>query len=219
MATAEKVYEAAVMKRESHDLDSAFLLLEEALDMGLNKPMDIIHDSVWHYLVDDPKWRPKMRDLLKRYAEESEANMARKDEPGLPIQVEITIVEEDTNIPVSNALIELVQADEDGLYFNEQSEFNPRIFAYLITNEKGECKISTVYPGRYRDDANEEVPSHIHFQVEATGYRMYASEFAFADDSVFQMSNNPEGVPVAQFHGNESDRTYRVRIELQPTEN
>ena len=44
------------------------------------------------------------------------------------------------------------QTEHEGRYFNEQSMWNPRLFAYLKTSEKGIFAIETIQPGHYKDD-------------------------------------------------------------------
>ena len=46
------------------------------------------------------------------------------------------IIDEDTGLALNKVKIELVHTDKEGFYFREEGSWNPRIFAYLQSNEK-----------------------------------------------------------------------------------
>lgn len=212
---AEQTYQKASRMMLARKYDSAIVLLKQAFEQGFERPMGIVTDSNFYYLIDDPNYRPKVRSLLKAFSREPQATMNRPEEPGQPIWVKGRILEESSNQAVENVLVELVHADQDGLYFGEKSTWNPRIFAYLKTDKNGAFSIGTIQPGIYQDDEGNDVPSHIHFTLEADGYRVYASEFTFENDPIFKESDNPEVIPVAQLKDAEDESQFEVTIYVQ----
>ena len=125
------------------------------------------------------------------------------------------VIDENTGKPLSGVSVELVHTDNEGLYFAENSTFNPRLFAYLKTDENGEFVVNTIKPGRYKDDDGNDVPSHIHFTLEKAGYRSYGSEFTFSDDPVFRANGNVDEVPVAELKHVDGKEQYLVSIGMQ----
>ncbi|MCP4442503.1 MAG: hypothetical protein GY810_26655 [Aureispira sp.] len=205
-------YELAMQKSSHGELDSALLLLEKAFetDKRLN-PMDIIQEKAFYPLVDSPGIRPKTRDLLKAFSKKEKANMVRAEEFGSRIFVIGRVINEYSQKPIENALVELNQAAQNGLYFEEQSLFNPRLFAFFKTTKNGEFSVETIQPGSYSG-----VASHIHFNISADGYRSYGSEFTFESDSIFRAMGNVDQVPVAYLDTADGQEIYRVTIPLQP---
>ncbi|RMG26614.1 MAG: hypothetical protein D6730_08775 [Bacteroidetes bacterium] len=211
--TTEGYYQLAAEMCAASQYDSALVWLKLALEKGLEKPMRVVRDRNFSPLIDHPDYRPEIRSLLKSFASEHQATMVSKREAGTPLSLSAKVLDESTHLPVQHVQVELVQADHEGRYFNEPSKWNPRLFAYLITDEKGEFSIHTIRPGRYRDDQDMEVPAHIHFTLEARGYRMYASEFTFEDDSILMARGNTDGVAVALRQGEQG--LYSITLYLQ----
>ncbi|MBT8220442.1 MAG: hypothetical protein KJP00_11480 [Bacteroidia bacterium] len=213
--SADHYFEIAKIKMLESQYDSAIVYLTKALESGFENPMAVVVKSEFYHVIDDPVYRPKIRTLLAEYAIEHDATMVRPDEPGPRIFVEVQVLAELDNQPVPNAKIELVQTDIHGRYFDENSQWNPRIFGYLITDEDGKCTIHTIHPGRYKDDQGETVPAHIHFTLEAEGYRTYASEFTFENDTIFIRDGNDEEFPVARLDNPKDQDHFKVTIYLQ----
>ena len=214
-------YKIHFEKAEEHaineQLDSALGQLELSFKFGYPNPMSIVLNQDLKALIDSHTYRPKTRELLKQFAKENSAKMIGANEVGDRISVQIQLVNEQTQKPVNNALLELIHADNKGQYFTETTLYNPRIFAYLKSNEEGVVQIETIKPGSYLDDDKNEVPAHIHFGIEANGYRNYYSEFTFEDDPIFKANGNEENVPVASKQDGETV-SYLVIIPLQPNE-
>lgn len=195
--------------------DSAIILLGHAFEQGFEYPMEIVTDSNFYYLIDDPLYRSEIRKILKEFAAENHSSMVRVEEPGSSIVVNGIIRDESNNQPIENVLVELVHTDNNGFYFKEKSMWNPRLFAYLKTDSNGEFLVNTILPGRYQDDNANDVPSHIHFTLEADGYRTYASEFTFENDSVFKANGNIDRVPVALIKKEIGENYYQVTLNMQ----
>ena len=210
----DQLYEQTKEKVKRQQYDSAITLLQRGLDFGFDWPMYIVTDSNLVVLVDHPGSRPKIRMMLQEHASGHHAPMVRSSEMGESIRVKGVIVDEQTQQPIPDVQIELVQADANGLYFPEQSTWNPRIFAYLVTNEVGEFSVSTIRPGKYEDDDGATVPAHIHFTLNKDGYRVFGSEFTFEDDSLIMAKGNLDQVPVAILEPGSMSK-YFVRIPMQ----
>lgn len=212
---AVQFYHNAQEKIVQKEYESTITLLRQALENGLENPMQIVQDSNFFVLIDNPKYRPEIRSLLEAFAIEHQAKMIRSDEEGEPIVVKGQIIDEANNEPLNNVKLELVHTDNDGYYFREKSTWNPRLFAYLITDDKGAFSISSIKPGRYKDDDGNDVPAHIHFTLKKEGYRVYASEFTFEDDSILIANGNIDNVIVAKLKSNEDQKQYQVVISMQ----
>ncbi|MDX3803734.1 intradiol ring-cleavage dioxygenase [Streptomyces sp. AK04-3B] len=86
---------------------------------------------------------------------------------GIPLKLALTVVDDDTCVPISNALVELWHADALGEYSgfvgnNGHTEPDSGTFLRggVLTNASGVASITTVYPGWYRGRC-----VHIHVKV------------------------------------------------------
>ncbi|MFI5871457.1 intradiol ring-cleavage dioxygenase [Streptomyces sp. NPDC051445] len=76
--------------------------------------------------------------------------------PGIPLKLTLTVVDDDTCVPLSNALVEVWHADHLGEYSgfvgaNGHSEPDDGTFLRggVLTNASGVAIITTIYPGWY----------------------------------------------------------------------
>ncbi len=210
----DSLYHQSRVLSEEQIYDSSLVLLRESLESGLKQPMNLLIDSNFYPLIDHPSYRPFVRDLLKAYAKQNHASLVRQEEPGNRISVEVRVLDEHSNLPVSGVLVELIHADYQGRYFEEQTKWNPRIFGYLITDKNGAVSIETVFPGSYSDAFGVMVSPHIHFSLEKEGYRTYTSEFVLEMDSI---SHVDKGIVAKQLH-QDSNTAYSVTIHMQATD-
>lgn len=215
VASAEEYYLTATQMMHNMQYDSALLFLNRSLESGFTHPMNLVKDTSFYALIDYAEYRPEVRSLLKKYSIENHASMVRDSESGNRIQVTGIVLDESDNKSVENALVELVQADRAGRYFEESSVFNPRLFAYLRTDEMGGFSINTIRPGMYPDEEGNVSPAHIHFTIEKNGYRTYGSEFTFEDDFIFVAEGNEDGIPVAKRIPKNDPPHYEVVILMQ----
>lgn len=150
------------------DLDALLV----ALTTGETSATDPWSDPRWAALRDDPEIRPMLTRSLRRHVEavatESdgvhEAVITTGDEPGEPLEVMARVVDEGGD-PVTGALLFVYHADHEGRYSPEATapgdgERNARLFAWVTTDDRGECRIRTILPGRYGG-----APPHFHFGV------------------------------------------------------
>lgn len=86
---------------------------------------------------------------------------------GFPLKLALTVVDDDTCVPLSNALVEIWHADVLGEYSgfvgsNGHNEPDSGTFMRggVLTNSSGLASITTVYPGWYRGRC-----VHIHIKV------------------------------------------------------
>ncbi|WP_371671771.1 intradiol ring-cleavage dioxygenase [Streptomyces sp. NBC_00289] len=87
--------------------------------------------------------------------------------PGAPLKLTLTVVDDDTCVPLSNALVEIWHCDALGEYSgfvgnNGHSEPDDGTFLRggVLTNSGGVASITTIYPGWYRGRC-----VHIHVKV------------------------------------------------------
>ena len=93
----------------------------------------------------------------------------------------------DTKKPIANALLDIWQADAEGSYDladprnpPPRREFRNRI--RLMTDENGYYEYETIRPGHYTIGLNRWRPSHIHYMVQATGYKSLVTQLYFEGD-------------------------------------
>ncbi|WP_327314779.1 intradiol ring-cleavage dioxygenase [Streptomyces sp. NBC_01235] len=86
---------------------------------------------------------------------------------GIPLKLTLTVVDDDTCVPLSNALVEVWHADALGEYSgfvggNGHSEPDDGTFLRggVLTNSSGVASITSIYPGWYRGRC-----IHIHIKV------------------------------------------------------
>ncbi|MEU5768057.1 intradiol ring-cleavage dioxygenase [Streptomyces asoensis] len=86
---------------------------------------------------------------------------------GVPLKLKLTVVDDDTCVPLSNALVEIWHCDALGEYSgfvgnNGHSEPDDGTFLRggVLTNASGVADITTIYPGWYRGRC-----VHIHVKV------------------------------------------------------
>lgn len=117
------------------------------------------------------------------------------DNPGQQVVVEGHVRDTDGN-PIGGATIEIWQTADNGLYSNQdaaQPEYNLR--ASMTTGDDGRYALSTVRPAPYLVPTDGPVgellnasgrhawrPSHLHFIVQADGFRSLVTEVFPSDD-------------------------------------
>lgn len=179
-------------------LNEATTLLEDAMKSGFYNAMDVVSDEQFSPLIEDPIQRPIIKSLVEKYASTSKARMYTKTEEGVPILIQGTIRNKADSTPLSNALLELVQADHHGSYFNEEDKWNPRLFAFLVSDENGQFEVETIQPGRYTHEG-EELASHIHFNLTKPNFTILSGEFSFNNDPIIIDQGNLKNIPLTEY--------------------
>ena len=114
-----------------------------------------------------------------RFGAPHQSKLAGPDDRGDRLILGGTVFSSDCRTPLPGALIEVWQANSEGVYdvskpgdFTEVSKFHLR--GILQTNDKGRYEIETIVPGRYpvppglpglEKYAGVTRPAHIHFRV------------------------------------------------------
>jgi protocatechuate 3,4-dioxygenase, beta subunit len=110
-----------------------------------------------------------------------QAVVAAADEPGEPLVVTGTVYAEDGSTPLKGATVYVYQTDARGYYGagDSNDSANPRLRATMRTDERGRYEYRTVKPGSYPGTRN---PAHIHYVVNAPGFKEKVFEIVFDDD-------------------------------------
>lgn len=109
--------------------------------------------------------------------------IAEPDRPGEHIDLQVCVLD-GAGVPVSDALIELYQADADGRY-SRTSEANEGFtgFGRLPTDVEGCCLFHTIKPGVVRTDPAVQAP-HVNVCVLSRGLlRQLYTRIYFAGDA------------------------------------
>lgn len=117
------------------------------------------------------------------------------DNPGQQVVVEGHVRDTDGN-PIAGASIEIWQTADNGLYSNQdsaQAEYNLRVS--MTTGDDGRYAVSTIRPAPYLVPTDGPVgellnatgrhawrPSHLHFIIQAEGFRTLVTEVFPSDD-------------------------------------
>jgi catechol 1,2-dioxygenase len=164
--------------------------------------------------------RPTGHDVIGpfyRFGAPFRARLAGPDEPGERLIVTGTVFGSDCRTPLPGALIEMWQANHEGVYdtdkpgnFTEQTSFHMR--GMLYTDEKGRYEIETVIPGRYpippgipglEKYAGQTRPAHIHFRIAESLHvpvttQLYFKGDPFIADDVWASHNPSAAIELVQ---------------------
>lgn len=110
----------------------------------------------------------------------SKVVVATKDEPGERLVVSGKVFGKDGK-PLAGASVYVYQTDAKGLYTPgaTNDNRNPRLRGYMRTDEQGRYEYATIKPASY---PNSTIPAHIHYVVNATGYKERIFEIVFEGD-------------------------------------
>lgn len=111
----------------------------------------------------------------------SKTAITTREEPGEPLVVSGTVFGEDGKTPLAGASLYVYHTDATGRYTpgpNDDNR-NPRLRGYLRTDAQGRYEYSTIKPAPYPGNGP---PAHIHYHVNATGYRERVFEIVFEGD-------------------------------------
>ena len=111
----------------------------------------------------------------------SKITIATKEEPGERLIVTGVVFDTDGKTPLARASVYVYHTDADGLYTPgaKNDNRNPRLRGYMRTDAQGRYEYSTIKPAPYQ---NDNVPAHIHYHVNAPGYREHIFEILFEGD-------------------------------------
>jgi protocatechuate 3,4-dioxygenase beta subunit len=104
-----------------------------------------------------------------------------KDEPGEKLVVRGIVLDQDGKTPIAGARVYVYHTDQRGFYGpgNNGPVNNPRLNGTITSNARGEYEFQTIKPGTYPEGG---IPAHIHFVVDAKGYKQRVFEIVFEGD-------------------------------------
>jgi protocatechuate 3,4-dioxygenase beta subunit len=103
-----------------------------------------------------------------------------KEEPGEKMIVAGRVFDSDGKTPLAGASVYVYHTDAKGLYTPDTNDsHNPRLRGYMRTDKDGRYEYSTIKPAPY---PNNRIPAHIHYVVNAPGYKERIFEIVFEGD-------------------------------------
>ena len=125
----------------------------------------------------------------------SRGAMAPKGEPGQPLHVSGVVVDPDGS-PLGGASLYVYQTDATGLYSRKRGE-DPRLHAWMRTDEKGRFEFRTIRPGPY---PNRTEPAHIHFHLWGPDTPpQWNVDLLFEDDALIEPGRRAESASLGKF--------------------
>ena len=106
--------------------------------------------------------------------------IAALDEPGERLAITGVVLADDCVTPIAGALLDIWQADVDGVYHDAGAEF--RLRGQVLTDDQGRYSFDTIKPGAYLLAANSWRPAHLHYIVSKPSYRPITTQVYFAGD-------------------------------------
>ncbi len=178
------------------DADNALAALEAAFDAGFDDNEQPRLDPDLRILLADAR----LRILLDAHTTRSTVSLVDAQEPGERLRVTGTVSDGDGN-PIPGAQVFVHQTNDDGLYALDQGP-TPRLFGSMITDEDGSYAFDTVRPGAY---PSGDIPRHIHYRVQASGYEEVVFEVLFADDPLVRGAAHGRDLVVQPRAGSPTD--------------
>jgi catechol 1,2-dioxygenase len=169
-------------------------------DAGLTEATEDVHDYQASLVAEKgqpriqpaEKFEPTHPDILGPYHLKGapfRGKVTPPMEPGELLVMRGRVWGFDTKKPLANALLDVWQADAKGNYDltdprnpPKRQKFRNRI--RLVTDETGAYEYETIRPGSYRIGAGPRGfrPAHIHYMVQARGYKKLITQLYFAGD-------------------------------------
>jgi len=110
----------------------------------------------------------------------SKITITTKEEPGERLVVSGAVFGSDGKTPLTGASVYVFHTDAKGLYTPDTNDNrNPRLRGYMRTDAQGRYEYSTIKPASY---PNTRVMAHIHYVVNAPGYKERIFEIVFEGD-------------------------------------
>ncbi len=103
------------------------------------------------------------------------------DEPGERLTVTgVVVTAADCTTPLQGVLLDIWQADKDGVYHDAGVEY--RLRGQIVTGADGRFEIDTIRPGNYQLADDSWRPAHVHFLVSKPGYQPVTTQLYFEGD-------------------------------------
>jgi catechol 1,2-dioxygenase len=163
-----------------------------------------------------------------RFGAPFQTKLAEPNEPGERLIVSGRVYSSDCRSRLSNTLIEVWQANKDGLYdtdkpgnFTEHVEFHLR--GMMLTDQQGNYEFETVMPGRYPIPPNlpglEKYagltrPAHIHFRVLESLHVPLTTQLYFKGDPYIAKDPWASGKPSLAINLKQDDTFLRGTFDI-----
>jgi protocatechuate 3,4-dioxygenase beta subunit len=108
-------------------------------------------------------------------------------EPGVVLLITGRVWGHDTRKPLSNARLDIWQANAAGRYDNDDPNSPPKPDVFvnrcrLLADENGLYEYETIHPGAYQIGPMAWRPAHIHYLIQAPGYKPLVTQLFFEGD-------------------------------------
>jgi protocatechuate 3,4-dioxygenase beta subunit len=111
----------------------------------------------------------------------SHVRIAQRSESGEPLVVNGQVFAPDGKTPAPDVTVYAYNTDSQGYYGENHTEYPPRLYGWMKTDDRGRFELFTIKPGRY---PGMHVPAHIHFALWGGGYPpQWVDELRFEGDS------------------------------------
>jgi protocatechuate 3,4-dioxygenase beta subunit len=108
------------------------------------------------------------------------AEIAPDGEPGELLVVSGQVFAPDGRTPTPGVTVYAYNTDAQGYYGANRTEYPPRLYGWMRTDEAGRFELHTIRPGSY---PGMRVPRHVHFCLWGAGYPLqWVEELRFEGD-------------------------------------
>jgi protocatechuate 3,4-dioxygenase beta subunit len=109
-----------------------------------------------------------------------ETTIVTAGELGRRITVHGQVLAPDGRTPAPGVIVYAYNTDAEGYYGENRTEYPPRLYGWMQTDQDGRFTLHTIFPGRY---PHMNVLPHIHFSLWGAGYPLqWVDELTFQDD-------------------------------------
>jgi protocatechuate 3,4-dioxygenase, beta subunit len=110
----------------------------------------------------------------------SRAEIAPDSEPGERLVVSGQVLAPDGRTPARGLTVYAYNTDSQGYCGDNRTEYPPRLYGCMRTDEAGRFELHTIYPGSY---PGMRVPRHVQFCLWGAGYALqWVEELRFEGD-------------------------------------
>lgn len=138
------------------------------------------------------------------------------EEQGTPIVIKGKVFGgPECGTPLEQAIVDIWQADDDGEYDNESSDYKYR--GRIETDANGEYEFMSILPGRYLNGTQYR-PRHIHFMVKADNHLDLVTQLYFEGDEYIESdpwASEAESGRIVQLNEEEGVLTGTFDISLR----
>jgi protocatechuate 3,4-dioxygenase beta subunit len=108
------------------------------------------------------------------------AEIAPDGEPGERLVVSGQVFAPDGRTPTPGVTVYAYNTDAQGYYGANRTEYPPRLYGWMRTDDAGRFELHTIHPGSY---PGMRVPRHVHFCLWGAGYPLqWVEELRFEGD-------------------------------------